>query len=101
METRLWVISFVLLVFSLVFSLFNWACLAIDLAVWIGICKRVRAPSIIPILGGLFGTIGFLTMPSNRAIWVCWIPLLWDYGSLPVIGLAVISHFYRKRRRNA
>jgi hypothetical protein len=99
MQTRLWVISLVCLALSVWFSVFNWVCFWMDLAIWKGVLKRTRAPSIIPLLGGWFGVAGFLVMPSKQALWLCVLPLFWDYGSLPAITTAVVVHWCRRKGR--
>ena len=41
--------------------------------------------SLIPVVGGLFGMLGLLIMPSGKLIWFAWVPLLMDIGCLPMI----------------
>lgn len=76
----------------------------ISAANWVGIlrwfiCKKHF--SAIPILGGAFGLVGILLAPPTHAMSALkpffWLPLLWDYGSVPLFALTAL----RKRRNQS
>ena len=51
-----------------------------------------EAPSWIPLLGGILLALGFVLWPSNPCIWLCWLAFIFDWGSLPGIGHALVFH---------
>jgi hypothetical protein len=49
--------------------------------------------SAVPVIGGVFGMIGTVILPIEGSWKYCWIPLLADWGSLPVIVASLICRF--------
>ena len=64
---------------------------------WRSKIKGVVAPSWIPLLGGVLGSIALLVAPLPAARHLAWAPLLLDWGSLPGIGYAVLFHLLRNK----
>lgn len=50
-----------------------------------------RRGSIVPVLGGVAGAIGFLVLPVRGASSLWWTPFVVDIGSLPIIAFAAIA----------
>lgn len=74
----------------------------ISSANWLGILRSFilkKHFSAIPILGGAFGVLGVLLAPPTHAMSSMkaffWLPLLWDYGSVPLFALSLLM-----KRRN-
>jgi hypothetical protein len=72
----------------------------ISCANWLGILRWFvfkKHFSAIPILGGILGMIGILLAPPSHPVntlkYFFWLPLLWDYGTVPLL----ISIFLKKR----
>ena len=68
--------------------------------VWV---RRQNAPSAIPLLGGLSGMLSLLICPldqAHRCLWLTLLPLLLDYGCIPVLVLAAIWPLVHRERRN-
>ena len=59
--------------------------------------RRRRAPSWIPLVGGVLGAVGLWTLPfpETRSLW--WLPLFLDWGSIPGLTHAVVWHPRRPR----
>ena len=90
-----WGLGGVLLLVSIWISLLN-AGVAWNLHV-----RKVRAPSWIPLMGGVCGAFGLLLIPVEIAHKLCWLPLILDYGSLPGLLHTIIFYvIYYSRRRN-
>ncbi len=55
--------------------------------------RRQHAPSVVPILGGIFGVGALLAapIPVVHAWW--WLPLLLDWGGLPGLFTSLIWQF--------
>ena len=93
MTALCWAISSLFLACGAWIIALNWS------TVWIGLVGRQRAPSWIPLLGGVFGAIGLAILPLPGAHRLCWVPLLVDWGSIPGIGLTILFHLVRIVRR--
>lgn len=78
----LWAISCLLLAISVYVSLFNaWILLSPFMA------RDPSRHSVIPLVGGVVGVIGFLVCPSSVPFPIFLFPLVWDAGSaILVIG---------------
>ncbi|MGP0566357.1 MULTISPECIES: hypothetical protein [unclassified Nitrospina] len=50
-----------------------------------GVIRKEKVGSGVPFLGGLFGMIGFLTLPVPLLNEFFWLPLLLDLGCVPLI----------------
>lgn len=81
----------ILTVLSVLISAANW----LGILRWLVFKKHFSA---IPILGGAFGVVGILIAPSSHAMSAMraffWLPLFWDYGSVPLFAL----NLFMKRR---
>lgn len=93
MIVSIWWILFVMCsTISLWISFLNWR------VFWKIHIQGVKAPSWIPLMGGLFGGIAMWILPSGDIRSWAWIPLLLDWGSLPGIGHSLLFHLFRKHR---
>ncbi|HUE37340.1 MAG TPA: hypothetical protein VMO20_08115 [Candidatus Acidoferrum sp.] len=78
-----------------------WICALNAGVAWKIFVRKVKAPSWIPLLGGVCGVFGLIVIPVESAHKLCWLPLLLDYGSLPGFLHTIIVHvIYITRRRN-
>lgn len=79
-----WVVGILLgIVFLVVF-------LANGIAVVTFIAKR-RHVSAIPLIGGIAGSLALLALPIPRVSAYWWIPLVIDYGTLPMVAYFFLS----------
>ncbi|MGN0691719.1 MAG: hypothetical protein ACI4K7_05175, partial [Oscillospiraceae bacterium] len=53
--------------------------------------KKEHCPSVTPFLGGLFGAAAVLLIPDDPYWFLCFIPMLLDYGCIPTVVLFVIT----------
>lgn len=60
--------------------------------------KREKFQSLIPFVGGIVGTIGFLLLPMSQLRHIWWVPLIMDLGCGPML-VAIIIDQIRKRLR--
>jgi hypothetical protein len=65
---------------------------------WTWYIRRRKAPSWIPLVGGVSGAIGILLLPLSDVHKWWWLPLVLDWGSLPGISHAIIYRFALGRR---
>lgn len=79
-----WIVSGLLLVFSLYMAGMNWAVFVNNY-----ILKK-KWTSAVPLLGGVAGVLGVLLLPIAGSWRFAWIPLIADWGSLPVIVVSLI-----------
>ena len=91
MNTLWWLISLVLL------ALFFWVAGMNAALFWQGVVRRRKTSSVIPLIGGIFGVLALLSMPIQGVRWHWWLPLLLDWGGLPVILLSVLYSFLSDR----
>jgi len=86
-------ITTILIFLSVLISAANW----LGVLRWFIFKKRFSA---IPILGGVFGMLGILIAPQNHAMYSMkaffWLPLLWDYGSVPLFALTFLANRRRQ-----
>ena len=54
--------------------------------------------SMVPLVGGVAGVVGCLTFPSGKLFFYWWVPLLLDYGSIPITAhtlVFILTHYLR------
>jgi hypothetical protein len=89
-----WIIGGGLLLVSL------WFCAMHAVVFWKIFVRKTNAPSWVPLIGGILGCFGLLTIPIELAHKLSWLPLVLDYGCLPGILHIIIAYviqFSRKR----
>lgn len=83
-------IAFVLSGFvALVAALANWH------SAWRALRGR-KAPSPVPLVGGLAGAVAMLTSPWEGTSSLWWLPFLLDWGSIPVAVYAGAWHLLHR-----
>jgi hypothetical protein len=92
MNTFFWIISLALLIIGLFVSVMNWVIFVQNY-----ILKK-KLTSAIPLLGGLSGAIGIACLPIAGSSQYLWIPLIADWGCLPVIIVSLISRVRGKEK---
>lgn len=84
MLATLWVVSIAaLLLFTLL------AAINLMTAINNYVLKR-RWASLIPLIGGISGMIGIVTLPVEGVLRYWWVPFFADYGSAPIIIHAIV-----------
>jgi hypothetical protein len=82
-------------------ALFAWISTMNVSVFWKLYVRKERAPSWIPLLGGLFGVLGLVALPIPGAQRWWWLALLLDPGSVPGLVHTAIWHAIRAfRERN-
>jgi hypothetical protein len=77
------------LVFSLVLALGGSFVVVVNGWIfWETIIRKRRAPSPVPIVGGIFAAVGIALFPWNGTWMWAWIPIVVDWGGLPAILVA-------------
>ena len=76
---------------------------------WIGAMNTVVIPlhwwlykkhsSMVPLLGGLLGTVALIIVPLDGARFWWWVPLIVDLGSAPLMVATFIDWLRRRRSR--
>jgi len=79
-----WAISVVLLLFGLYMAVMNWAVFVNNHLF------RRKWTSAVPFVGGVVGVLGILLLPVTGSWRFVWIPLIADWGSVPVIVASLI-----------
>jgi len=87
----LWVIACLLLLLSAMITLGN----AGVVLRWM--LQRKRS-SFLPVVGGFWGMVGVLVLPLKGSAKWCWIPLIADLGSAPMLVFLILTLF---RKENA
>ena len=59
--------------------------------------QKRKAPSWIPLVGGVLGVAGLLVLPSGNKSYYAWMLLLVDYGSIPGIAYSLTWNLLRRR----
>jgi|GEM_PF-5208510 len=54
-----------------------------------------EAPSVVPIIGGVMGSIGLFVLPSDLGWVICLLPLVLDWGGLPSLAIAAWQGAFR------
>lgn len=57
---------------------------------FIGFIKRKNAPSWVPLFSAILLCVAILLIPNNPYRWLCWVPFIIDWGSLPGITTSII-----------
>ena len=86
MNILFWIIGLLLLIFCIYMTVMNWAVFVNN-----HILKK-KWTSAIPLVGGISGALGIICLPVEGSWKYLWIPLIVDWGSFPVIVVALISH---------
>jgi len=86
-----WIVSILLIIVGAYVSIMNWAVFVNN-----HILKR-QWTSAVPFVGGVCAGIGMLLLPIPNVWKLAWLPLLLDWGSLPVIVAAVLE----SKKRNS
>lgn len=92
MNPTLWIIGVILLVFSGYMIVMNWAVFVNNHVV------KKKWTSAIPFVGGIAGMLGMICIPVNGLWKYCWLPILIDWGSVPVVVVALISRMRKHPR---
>ena len=54
---------------------------------------REGRSSLIPVVGGIIGMLGWVIVPLPQFIWFAWIPLLLDIGCVPALAIGLIQAY--------
>lgn len=84
-ETMRWVVSVVLLAIAALAVVANWA-LVIRRA-----ATRQPGPSMVPVVGGVFGMVGLVVLPVKGSAAWAWAPLVLDPSGIPAIVMALVQ----------
>ncbi len=57
---------------------------------------RGERGSLVPLVGGVFGSLALVAWPMERLWHWFWVPLVVDPGTLPMVLWAALSFFVRK-----
>lgn len=90
MTTVRWIFSVALLLFGSYMAVMNWAVFVNN-----HILKK-KWTSAVPLVGGIAAAIGVICLPVNSSWKYAWIPLLVDWGSVPVIVVSLICNLKEK-----
>lgn len=94
-ETIRWAIGLPLLAYSFYSAVFNFRGMFI-------LPHRLppgeRGPSLIVMIGGLFGMVGLLTLPVPELRPWSWLPMMLDVGCIPLLGRMVVARWQEKRQ---
>jgi hypothetical protein len=89
----LWIISLVFMIIGIYISIMNWA------VFFNNYLFRKKWTSAIPLIGGLSAALGLICLPINGSWKYFWVPLLIDWGSIPVIIASLCCH-YKSIKKN-
>ena len=56
---------------------------------WATVIRKEHAPAVAPILGGILGAAGVALLPFSGTWKWAWVPLVIDWGGLPLFILAL------------
>ncbi len=73
-----------LLLFGSYMAIMNWAVFVNNYVL------KKQWTSAVPLIGGVAGAVGVLSLPIDGTWRYSWIPLLLDWGSIPVIMVSII-----------
>ena len=85
MELIQWIASGILVLISLYMTLMNWA------VFFNNYIFKKKWTSAVPLIGGIAGALGCVILPTEGSWRFFWIPLLIDWGSLPVILVSLVT----------
>ena len=80
-----WILPLILLVIGAFFIIVNWS------VFYYGMIKE-EYHSWVPLVGGVFASVGLGTLPVEGVKSYWWMPSILDYGSLP--GLSYTAWFF-------
>ena len=66
---------------------------------WSTVVKKGGAPSVVPLIGGLFAAAGIMLLPINESWKWAWIPLVIDWGGLPIFLVGFFDWCRTKKTR--
>lgn len=92
MNVVFWILSSALLLFAGYAIVMNWAVFTNNY-----ILKK-KWSSAVPLVGGATGAIGLICLPLEGLWKFAWIPLVLDWGSIPVIVVSLICYIERRRK---
>jgi hypothetical protein len=64
------------------------------------VIRRREASSVLPIFGGIFACAGMIIIPVEGTAYYSWIPILLDWGGLPIFVSAYIENKLKKKKKN-
>lgn len=73
-------------------AIFIWVGALNWIVFWRRFVRKEKAPSWIPILAGCAGAAALLVIPDPRAHAIAWVPLFIDFGTLPGLLYAAVTH---------
>lgn len=62
---------------------------------WRTIVKHLPAPSVVPVLGGLFAAAGVALFPASETWRWAWVPLVIDWGGAPGLVVAWLQGAFK------
>ncbi len=80
-----------------------WVCALNASVLWIYYVRKRKAPSSIPLVGGVSGAVGLWLLPISAAHRWWWVPLVFDWGSLPLfmmVAYCIIIRWHQGRTRD-
>ena len=83
---------------GLLFIVFLWLAAMNGSIFWQNYIKREKAPSWVPLVGGVFGTLSLLLLPIDSVKPWWWVPLIVDFGCVPGIVHTLIWGLIRATR---
>ncbi len=92
MQIAQWIFGILFLVFGTYMSAMNWACFVNN------VIPSRRFASVVPLVGGISGSIGVICLPISGVWKYFWIPFIVDYGSIPLILLTATFLAYHRLR---
>jgi len=60
--------------------------------------KRTSFTSVIPFIGGIAGSLGLLIFPVKQVNSFWWIPLITEWGSIPLIIFTLLCSIFAKNK---
>lgn len=85
------IIGIVLVIFGGYFTVMNWLCVIYSV-------KKNEFHSSVPFLGGLNLTVGLFILLPEPYVWLSFLGLFIDYGTLPILIGAVVFKLKNKKR---
>jgi hypothetical protein len=80
------------LIFSAVLLVIGSVMIAFNVMVfWCTVIRKEHAPSVLPIFGGVIAAAGIATLPLPESWKWAWMPLVADWGGLPIFLTALLS----------
>ena len=80
------------LIFSAVLLVIGGVMIAFNAVVfWCTVIRKGHASSVLPIFGGVIAAAGIATLPVPESWKWAWVPLVTDWGGLPIFLTALLS----------